>query len=135
MLPRGRIPWLKIYYAATPLFALADWGLGANVRAVALAGFPGLRTAYYGLCFGCAFLLHVRPGWANPVALAESSGNILLLVLSIMLPYYGMIETLAAGGSVAASPITSALVANFLVSGSVWSIAFYARQAAWGKAD
>jgi len=120
--------WLKLYYAATPLFAVADFAFGANVRAAALAGHTGLRAGYYATCLGCAGLLSWKPAWSEAVGLVESSTNLVLLVLSVLAPYYALIEQLAAGNFPAASPITPGLVTNFLISGSVWTALFYSNR-------
>ena len=45
---------LRYYFNATPLFALADWLLGVNIRAVAFESHPRLRAAYYAACVAVA---------------------------------------------------------------------------------
>ncbi len=116
--------WIEVYYLATPLFALADW-LGANVRAVGLAGHPEIRAGYYVICTVAGALVHVRPSWSAGVGLLESSANVLLLVLAVLLPYYDAVASVAAGGGTGALPMTPAFLANFLISGAVWTSVFY----------
>lgn len=120
-----RIDWLWTYYAATPVFAAADWLFGANVRAVAFAHQPGLRTGYYLLCLACFALLHARPRWSGLIVILESSLNLLLLILSLLLPYYGAIEAALSGHAGVGSPITPGLVLNFGIAGTVWMAVFY----------
>jgi hypothetical protein len=119
-----RIDWLWTYYAATPLFAIADWICGANVRAAAFAEAPGMRAGYYLLCIACFGLVHARPTWGGLVAILECSLNLLLLILSLLLPYYAAMEAAFAGEAIR-SPITTGLVFNFLIAGSVWVAVFY----------
>lgn len=120
--------WLEAWYlAATPCFALADLLLGANVRAVGLAGHPELRAGYYAACLGCGALSWLRPGWAGAVGLAESSFNLLLLVLSLFLPYLALAEAVSRGETPAHNPITPGLVTNFALCSAVWLALFYAR--------
>ena len=115
---------LEGYYWLTPLFALVDWTFGANVRAAGLADHPELRVAYYALCTGCAVGIHARPALSGPVGFAESSANLLLLFLSLLLPYYGMLDDALRGSFPAESPITTGMVWNFLIAGSVWVMVF-----------
>lgn len=114
---RSRL-WLEAYYGATPLFAALDWTLGANVRAVALAGHPGWRLAYYAACLACAVLVWRRPAWSELVGLAESSANLLLLALAVWLPYLALAEQLA-DGAPASHSFTPGFLANLALSGAV----------------
>lgn len=117
--------WIEAYYWVTPLFALADGVFGANVRAAGLAGHAELRAVYYVLCLACAAAVHVRPALAGLVGFAESSLNLLILVLSLMLPYYGMLADAAVGGVLPVeSPISPGRVMNFMIAGSVWVFVF-----------
>ncbi|MBW2280602.1 MAG: hypothetical protein JRG76_00010 [Deltaproteobacteria bacterium] len=112
------------YYGLTPLFAAGDWIFGANVRAAGLAGWPGLRTAYYALCVGCFLLAHYRPRVAGAVGLAESSANLLILALAVFLPYYALADSVSEAG-VGANPFTPAFMANFLLAAGIWCASFY----------
>ncbi len=121
---REGFDWLRGYYAATPLFVLADFVFGANVRAVAFDARPGLRLAYYVLCVACLGLSLARPTWSGAVALAESSLNLLLLVLAVFLPYWAVAEAVLDGRSVA-SPFSPGFLVNFLMAGSIWTAGCY----------
>ncbi len=116
--------WLEGYYLVTPLFVAADWIFGANVRAAGLADWPLLRAAYYVACGGCFCLAHFRPGWALAVGIAESSFNLLLLVLAVFLPYYALIESVSQSGT-GANPFTPAFVTNLLIASSAWCLSYY----------
>jgi hypothetical protein len=112
--------WLGAYYSlGTLAFAAADLALGANLRAVALAGRPGLRAAWYALCLACFAIGRRWPGWAEAAGLAESSANLLLLVLSVFLPYLALAEAVSNGALGAASPFTPAFLVNFALSSAV----------------
>jgi hypothetical protein len=125
MLSTGdRSGWLRAYYAATPLFALADFVLGASVRAAAFGARPGLRSAYYGLCVACLALSFARPGWSSAVALAESSLNLLLLVLAVFLPYWALADAVLDGRAVA-HPFSPGFVVNFCLAGAIWTASCY----------
>lgn len=87
---------MEAYYLATPLFFLADVVMGLSVRVSAL-GNPGLRYLYYAFALGCGILARTRPRMAPFVGIAESSLNVLLLVLSIMLPVFQLPEQFLAG--------------------------------------
>jgi hypothetical protein len=115
---------LRAYYAATPVFVLADFVFGANVRAVAFEARPGLRAAWYGLCLACLGVSLARPAWSGAVALAESSLNLLLLVLAVFLPYWAVAEAVLDGRAVA-HPFSPAFLVNFLLAGAVWTTGFY----------
>jgi hypothetical protein len=117
---------VRLYYLATPAFAVADW-LGANVRAVGLAGHPEWRAAYYAVCTLAGALLYLRPRWSDAVGLGEASVNVLLLVLAVFVPYYDAVSAVAAGGLPPALPHSVWFVANFLLSGSIWVVVFQQR--------
>lgn len=117
--------WLQGYYVATPLFALVDWTLGANVRAVGLAGHPELRAAWYAGCVVAGIAMLWRPAWSAVLGLVESGTNLLLLVLSILLPYWTLADRIVDGAPVE-NPITPALVTNFVIAGGV-AVALFQR--------
>lgn len=113
--------WPQYYYASTVAFALLDWLAGANVRAAGLADYPGMRIAYYALCVICALVVRLAPPWSAPVTLAESTVNIVMLILSVLMPLYTFDEETAPALSAAYPQI----VANFLIAGTAATVAFY----------
>ncbi len=114
-----------LYYLATPLFALLDWIFGWNVRAAGLAGEPAWKNVYYAICTGAGVLTALRPSLSRFVGLAESSINIFLLILGVLLPYWAAINQAAEGASVAGVPFTFTRLLNFMISGFMWIHVFH----------
>lgn len=77
----------ELFYLATPAFVLLDWLVGVPARAAGIPD-PGWRAAYYAMLMGCWLLCRYVPGSAPLVGLAESSVNLLPLLLSILLPIW-----------------------------------------------
>jgi hypothetical protein len=120
---RDRPTLASVYYLATPAFALCDWIFHWNVRVAALDGRPALKNSYYAICTAAGVLTYWKPSLSRVVGLAESSINILLLILSFMLPYYALIGNF--NGEQTAMPFTTTRVLNFLISGFMWVKVFY----------
>jgi hypothetical protein len=103
---------IDLYYlVGTPLFAAADYFFGISVRAAFFAGWPAARYAYYGVCFGCGIWAWRKPAMTRIIALTESQVNIALLIFSIMMNYYGVIDRVAAD-----QPVGSAFGPNYAVN-------------------
>ncbi len=119
---------VEAYYLATPLFFAADLGMGLSIRVSAL-GDPGLRYLYYAFALGCGIVTRTRPRVAPFVGIAESSINVLLLVLSIMLPVFQLPDQLLAGEAVT-MPISGLRLANVALSGTILVVSFHLHQAA-----
>ena len=120
----GPLHWPQVYYSLTLVFALVDWTLGTNVRAVGLDDAPVMRAGYYGLCLMCAVVIHYRPEWAAPITLLDSSLNVGVLILSVFVAYYGMIDNIA-GPEPFTNPINSRFMLNFMISGGAGTVVFY----------
>ena len=121
------VAWAQYYYRmATPVFAALDFAAGANLRAVGFAAWPGLRVVYYAVCFACGVVSRARPRWSGPVAVVESTLNAATLVFSVLAPYYQA----ALDGNVQRLASYPELVVNFVLAGSVATLAFY--QALYG---
>ena len=118
---------IEAYYLATPLFFLVDIFLSFPIRVSALAD-PGLRYLYYAFALGCGVASRVRPKVGPYVGLAESSLNILLLVLSVMLPIAQLPDLVFAGESLPA-PLSGLTLANFMLSGGILVVSFQVHQA------
>jgi hypothetical protein len=116
---------LACFYLATPLFAVADHALGFSCRVAFLDGHPLGKALYY---LGCTLLglLHLRRGrnWAPVLGLLESAGNILLLVLSVMLPLSDLSQRVFEGREVV-QPFSAAFFVNFTVVGACFLHAFH----------
>ena len=125
-LPPG--PWLiQAYYLATHLFFLVDVFLSFPIRVSALAD-PALRYLYYAFALWCGVASRVRPKAVPYVWLAESSLNILLLILSMMLPIIQLPDRVFAGESLP-QPISGLTLANFVLSGGIMVASFHVHQA------
>jgi hypothetical protein len=114
---------LRLYYWATPLFFLADSVWGVSVRASFLPSW-NLRLGYYGFCLGCAVVCHRWPGSVPWVGMGESAVSLLLLILGIMLPIYGMHDAVLGGGAMAA-PLSAGRLVNVMLCGSVMVYSFH----------
>ena len=66
-----------------------------------------------------------KPALAHLLALLECSLNILLLILSLFGPLYQFLNAVGGPGA-EAPPITMGMIVNFILSGIVWTVAFYA---------
>jgi len=112
---------LIAYFAATALFALADFGFGLNVRTAFLDGEPGWRGVYYGICLVCLAAMLWRPGWAETIAAVESVFVLAALIINmgsrVMLVTDAMLET----GS---GPVTMPEIANFAIAGGAAYLSF-----------
>jgi hypothetical protein len=114
---------VEIYYWFSVVFAVLDWTAGLNVRVSALDD-PWWRAGYYAALVGCALLVRRWPGVAGPVALVESSINLLLIVLAVLLPYYATVDLLARGGTPVAWPLSPTVVTNLLVASTFWIVGY-----------
>lgn len=120
----GRL-WITVgYYLATPLFAILDLIFGVNIRAAGLQGLPSLRTFYYSVCTIVGIVTFFRPSLSWIAGLAESSINILILILGVLLPYYALFQQVE-GDRAFRSPFSASHIMNFLISGLIWANVFY----------
>jgi len=124
------------YYWLTPVFWALDVFFGANLRAAAFEGHSGWKAAYYLFCLGCGVALWLRPSWTRLVGLTESSLNILVLILGVMVPYFQLIDRLAASEAVIdPSPFTIEKALSLVLSGAIGAIAFRMNAAGLGLTD
>ena len=116
---------VAIYYWLTPAFWALDVFFGANLRTAAFEGYPVWKATYYLFCLGCGVALWLRPAWTRLVGLTEASLNILVLILGVIVPYFQLIDRLAAREAVIdPSPFTIEKALSLLLSGAVCAIAF-----------
>ena len=116
---------IAIYYWLTPAFWALDVFFGANLRAAAFEGHSGWKAAYYLFCLGCGVALWLRPPWTRLVGLTESSLNLLVLILGVMVPYFQLIDRLAARDAVIdPSPFGIEKALSLVLSGTICAIAF-----------
>ncbi len=116
---------LSLAYLATPLFVLADVAAGWNVRIAPLDPFPRLKWGYYAALLGLGVWMRARPLLAPLLSLAESSVNVLMLVLGFFLPYYALAAGIGEGRDPGAFPFGARYVLNFILSGALACAAFY----------
>jgi hypothetical protein len=116
---------VALYYWLTPAFWAIDLLFGANIRAAAFEGHAGWKPLYYLICLGCGVALWLKPSWTRIVGLTEASLNILVLILGVMVPYFQLIDRLAAREAVInPGPFGIERALSLVLSGAVWAIAF-----------
>ena len=111
---------LVLYYAATVLFLVLDFGFNVNVRVAALDQVPVLRGGYYLVIFACLGLMLWRPAWTTVIGVVESMATLVSLIMSMALRSMIVTEEMLDSG---AGFVTSAEIVNFVISGAV---AYYA---------
>jgi hypothetical protein len=82
----------SLYYYVTPLFILADYVWGFNVRVAFLDAYPAYKGLYYGFCVACGVGVYAIPRCSPLVALFEGSINVVLAILALLLPYIRFLE-------------------------------------------
>jgi hypothetical protein len=116
---------LSLYYLATPAFLLGDLGLGLNLRIGYLNAYPGLKYLYYGGCFLVGLLsLRRSATFLAAASLVETTLNISLLILSVMIPVLQFPMAILAGET-PCLPFSPLFFCNFGVAGTFFLVAFY----------
>lgn len=113
---------LHIYYLATPVFFILHYAFDINLRIVIPGAPDGWLYAYYLFCFVAAFTAFNSVLTGAIFALIESSVNILLLLLNVLLPIYTIGHDGAAFENTAFG--VPELV-HFLIAGSILLYSFY----------
>jgi hypothetical protein len=120
--------WIQAYYLGSPLFLLAGVFWGFELRTTFLPD-PVHRLAYYGLISALGLLTYFRPRSGPWVALGESSLNLLLLVLGILLPVYRLPDQVAAAGPLSLPYSAGEVLLNGVLAGTFFVVGFYRAQA------
>lgn len=121
---------LRFYYLATPLFLILHFYFDLNLRVAMPGASTGLLLIYYLVCFAAGFVVFKNPVFGAIFSLAESSINIFLLILSVMLPVF----TLGgAAGDQAPVRFGVAELLHFLLVGSILLHGFYLNPLILGK--
>ena len=107
---------ITLYYAATILFVLVDYGLGINLRISFLEPYPLLRFAYYAACFGCFALMLRHPRWAALIAGIESLIALSALTISMMLRIMIVSDPMLEHGT---DFVSIEEIINYLIVGSI----------------
>ena len=104
------------FYLITPVFFLLDSLFGWNIRISSLDNYPGWKMLYY-LFLLCIGLLMWKWQILEPIlGLIEGGVNMLLLTLSVLLPYYAAIDAISSGQTIE-KPLDAFSIINYLVSG------------------
>ena len=119
---------IAAYLLATPVFVVADVAFDMPFRVAALEG-SNLRFMYYGGAMLCGVLSYTRPAAAPWAGMAESATNLLLLMLSILLPIWNMPDAIMSGAPLQ-GPFDQMSLINVVLAGSVLLYGFYRHQAA-----
>lgn len=91
---------------------------------------PGPRFLYYLGLSGLGLLAHFRPSSAPWVALGESSLNLLLILLWILVPIYTLADGVMESGPIGIPYTPGQVLVNGLLAGSVFLVGFYRAQSA-----
>ena len=117
--------WIQWYYLASPFFFLVGFWWGVEIRVTFIPD-AGKRFLYYVGLSALGLLAHFRPASAPWVALGESSLNLLLIMLWILVPIYSLGE---ASGATGVPYTVSEVLVNGLLAGSFFLMGFYRAQA------
>lgn len=110
---------LTIFYYFTPIFILADYLFGFNVRVSGLQNYGSYKTVYYIFCLICAFLIYRYEGYSLVIGFIESIINLLILFISFLLPYFTYASIIADGNIQEITFYDSKMVINFMISGII----------------
>ena len=119
--PRGLV---AAYYLATPLFALVDLVFSFPVRAAAIPD-PVPRLFYYAFLLLLGWVCRARPPLAPWVGMGESALLVALLMVSVLGPIWGSLET----GELPLPGDVLARTFNLALSGTVLVVAFHRHHA------
>lgn len=112
---------LRIYYAATAIFATLDFGFDINVRAAFLESAPGLRLVFYVVLFACFALTIWRPAWTTLIGTVESLVTLAALIINMGLRTMVVTDQMLETG---AGIVTMSEIVNFLIAGGAAYVAY-----------
>ena len=115
---------IKTYYLLTPLFFLLDWLFGWSLRLSTPWQGVGLDLLYYAVCVVAVCVLHRQAQALALFGVFECSFNLLLLMLSVFLPYVTMGQVLS-DGQVVDFVFGWQQLLQFVLVGGVLILAFY----------
>ena len=115
------------YYLVTPAFAVADLVFHAPIRVAGLTD-PAHRLAYYAVVFALGLFCRARPEATPFVGIGESTVNLLLLFVAILLPIWSLPDQILSGGPVEGG-LSGIKIANALLSGTALVVSFHRHQA------
>ena len=113
---------LHIYYLATPVFFILYYVFDINLRIVIPGAADAWLFVYYTVCFLAGFFAFKSAVTGALFSLFESSINILLLLLSVLMPIYTIGNN---PDGIGAAHFGLAELMHFLIAGSILLISFY----------
>ncbi len=119
---------IQFYYLATPAFYAIDALFGLNVRVAFLEHWPAGKTAYYLIAFTLGIIAWRRPARAAQIGLLESSSNVALLILSVLVWYGGVLDAAGSDFGMPASVAPEALV-NFVLTAAMGATSYIIQRA------
>ena len=123
----GSAQVLKWIYLGTPVFLVLDLAFGWDIRVSFFDTHPGWKYGYYIFCFVIGFLMMKQPRLEPILGIIESGANILILSLSILVPYYAAIEAISSGEEFA-NPFNKYNFINYIFSGLIIMISMHVNQ-------
>jgi len=115
------------YYLGSPIFFLVSLFWSFELRTTFLTD-PFHRLAYYALISGLGLLTYFRLGAGPWVALGESSLNLVLLILGILLPIYRLADQAASGQPFTLPYSAGEVLLNGALAGTFFIVGFYRAQ-------
>ena len=115
---------VRAVYWSTPLFMALDYAYGVSLRVPFPDTMPAAKMAYYLVDVACGIAMAFRPRWTAAVGLAESTANIVLLIVSTWAAYLGMLESAASPDVVVSNPFTPEAVASLVLSALVLAASY-----------
>ena len=113
---------LHVYYLSTPVFFLLHFGFDVNLRISIPVIADAWLYAYYALCFLAGFVAFRNAVTGALFSLLESSVNISLWLLSVLMPIYTIGNN---PDGIGAAHFGLAELFHFLIAGTILMISFY----------
>ncbi len=120
----GALRLIQAYYLSSPLFFLFGIWWGVELRASFIPG-SGLRFLYYVGISGLGLLTYLRPRAAPWVAMGESSVNLFLILLWILLPVFELSEAALERGAMGVPYTPLEVLVNGGLAGSFFIVGFH----------
>jgi len=115
------------FYLATPVFFLLDILFQWDFRISFLDNHTGWKMLYYAFCFAIGYMMWKLPALEYLLGTIEGGVNMLLLTLSVMLPYFDAIDSISSGLNVD-KPLNTFAVTNYIITGAFLLISMELRK-------
>ena len=113
---------LQVYYLATPVFFILHFIFDINLRISIPGAHDSWLYMYYALCFVAGFIAFNTVITGAVFSLIESTINILLLLLSVLMPIYNIGHVAGENGGIA---FGLPELVHFFIAGSILLVSFY----------